>query len=161
MPRSVFVDASPLIFLARADLLDLLRRPDWDVSVPETVRAEILRRGAGDVTVRALGAAPWLLVPRSVDVPRGILDLDLGRGESEVLAAAVADPAALVVMDDRAGRRAARQFGLRVVGTLGLVLAAKSSGRIPSARKVLERLRGGGMHLSDRVVDRALREVGE
>jgi len=94
-------------------------------------------------------------------VPQAILDLDLGRGESEVLAAAVADPAALVVMDDRAGRRAARQLGLAVVGTLGLVLAAKSSGRIPSARSVIERLRGGGMHLSDRVVDRALHEVGE
>jgi uncharacterized protein len=161
MPRSVVVDASPLIFLASAGLLDLLRRPDWEVTVPSAVRSEILRRGAEDVTVKALAGATWVGAAELVDVPRVILDRDLGPGESETLAHGVARPGALLVMDDLGARRLAAQLGLTVVGTLGVVLAAKATGRIPSARAVLDQLRGNGMYLADRVLDRALREVGE
>jgi uncharacterized protein len=160
-PRSVVVDASPLIFLASADLLDLLHRSEWDVSVPSAVRAEILKGGAAYVTVLALATANWIRAADAVTVPKSVLDEDLGSGESEVPALGLSHGDSLVVIDDMRGRLAAGQLGLRVVGTLGLVLAAKSSGRVASARAVLDRLRRGCMYLSDRVVDRALREVGE
>ncbi|WP_216819154.1 DUF3368 domain-containing protein [Thiohalocapsa sp. ML1] len=41
------------------------------------------------------------------------------------------------------------------------MLAAKRAGRLPVARPVLERLRDNGMYLSDAVLQRALRFVGE
>ena len=47
------------------------------------------------------------------------------------------------------------------LAALGLVLAAKRAGRIASARLVLEHLRDVGMYLSDTVLDRVLRQVGE
>ena len=161
MPRSVVVDASPLIFLSSAGLIELLHRVDWDVLVPAAVRAEILRRGADDLTARALDSAPWLRAVGPVETPSDTLDLDLGPGESEVLAIALSYRDSLVVSDDRAARKAARDLGLRVAGTLAIVLAAKSAGRIASARSVVDRLRRDGMYLSDRVVERALREVDE
>jgi predicted nucleic acid-binding protein len=85
----------------------------------------------------------------------------LGPGESAVieLARSFADSAA--VIDDLAGRRCAEAFGLALRGTVGLVLAAKWAGRLPVARPVLERLRDNGMYLSDAVLQRALRFVGE
>ena len=46
-------------------------------------------------------------------------------------------------------------------GTVGLVLAVKLTGRLAAARPVLERLRDTGMYLSDAVLQRALRRVGE
>jgi predicted nucleic acid-binding protein len=52
-------------------------------------------------------------------------------------------------------------LGIPVHGTLGLVLLAKKRGRIEKARPVLDRLRSAGMYLSDRVLDEALKLVGE
>lgn len=46
-------------------------------------------------------------------------------------------------------------------GTVGLVLRARRSGLIASARDALERLRRGGMYLSDRLCAEMLKEVGE
>jgi predicted nucleic acid-binding protein len=125
MRRSVFVDASPLIFLAGSDLLELLDRPEWDVEIPAAVRAEIVRRGIGDATVRALATAGWIRSAEAVAVPDEISSEDLGPGESEALALAMSRPGSLLVIDDGAARRAADRLSVRVVGTLGLVLAAK------------------------------------
>ncbi|HEY2737838.1 MAG TPA: DUF3368 domain-containing protein [Thermoanaerobaculia bacterium] len=47
------------------------------------------------------------------------------------------------------------------MGTLGLVLRAKRTGEISAARPLVEKLRDAGMYLSDRVLEPALRLVGE
>lgn len=64
-------------------------------------------------------------------------------------------------MDDLLARRCAEALNIPVRGTLGLVLVAKQRGRIPSARAALMQLRTGGMYLSDRVMNEALKLVGE
>jgi len=60
-----------------------------------------------------------------------------------------------------AGRHCAEALGLPLRGTVGLVLAAKQAGQIVAARPVLERLRENGMYLSDAILNRSLRWVGE
>lgn len=77
-------------------------------------------------------------------------------GESAVIATALALQAKGVIIDDMAGRRCALASGLRVSGTLGLVLPAERDGRIGDARAVLTDLRSRGMWLSDAVIERAL-----
>ena len=59
------------------------------------------------------------------------------------------------------GRRCANSLGIPVRGTLGLILTAKRRHIIPQARPVLEQLRAAGMYLSDSVMNRALKTVGE
>ena len=66
-----------------------------------------------------------------------------------------------LLQDDLAGRRCAEALGLPLRGTVGLVLAAKQSGLIQAARPILEQLRDHGMYLSDAVLNRSLRWVGE
>jgi predicted nucleic acid-binding protein len=78
-----------------------------------------------------------------------------------VLAWAVAHPATEAILDDLAGRRCAQKLGIPVRGTLGLVLAAKQQGQIVAARPIIEKLRQTGMYLSDRVINEALKLVGE
>lgn len=155
------VDASPLIFLARANLLELLQLVAAEVVVPEPVATEIERRGPGDAAARALAGAPWLAVVDAPAVPPSIHSWDLGPGESSVLAWCVGHPGTEAVVDDLAGRRCAHALGIPVRGTLGLVLLGKQRGLLPAARPVLQSMRRSGMYLSDRVMERALGIVGE
>jgi predicted nucleic acid-binding protein len=161
VPEAAVADASPLIFLARAEHLDLLKLTGDHVVMPTAVAFEIRRRGEEDVTARALDVLPWLRTVDSPAVPPVIQAWDLGPGESAVLAWALTHRGCEAIVDDLAARRCAATLGIPVRGTLGLVLLAKQRNRIPLARPVVETLREAGMYLSDRVVDRALALVGE
>lgn len=161
MAESAVVNASPLIFLSRAGLLDLLQILSLEIIVPEIVAAEIQIRGKIDPTAQALASTPWLLVTQTPAVPAQVQAWGLGPGESSVLAWAHAHPGTEAIIDDLAGRRCAAAFNIPVRGTLGLVLIAKQRGRVPSARSLLEQLRQGGMYLSDHVMNEALARVGE
>jgi predicted nucleic acid-binding protein len=93
-------DASPLIFLARADRLDFLRLSSPEVVVPTPVAEEISRRGPADATARALNATPWLRVVDPPPTPPGVREWDLGPGESSVLAWCFAHSGAEAIIDD-------------------------------------------------------------
>jgi predicted nucleic acid-binding protein len=155
------VNASPLIFLARAGLLDLLRLSAETVMVPTSVTTEIHRRGPDDITAQALQNTAWVVAVEDPPIPQLIQAWDLGAGESTVLAWAYTHSGTEAIIDDLAGRRCAAALGIPVRGTLGLILTAKRRGRIPQARPALERLRQAGMYLSDRIMDQALALVGE
>lgn len=161
MSEAAVVDASPLIYLAHANLIDLLRLASPQILVPKTVSLEIRRRGAADPTVQALESTPWLReVGPGPDSPRVAL-WALGPGETSVLSWALAHPGCLAILDDLAGRRCAEALEIPLIGTLGLVLRAKRRGDLPAARPVVETLREAGMYLSDSVIARALALVGE
>lgn len=161
MAERAVVNASPLIFLSRAGLLDLLQLLSSEIIVPEIVASEIEIRGKSDPTAQAIANTAWFLVTPTPPVPTKIQAWGLGPGESSVLAWAYAHRDSEAIIDDLAGRRCAAAFNIPVRGTLGLALIAKQRGRIPSARRVLEQLRQGGMYLSDHLMDEALARVGE
>jgi predicted nucleic acid-binding protein len=161
VPGKRIVNASPLVFLAREDLLEMLPQGGFDVVVPEAVIDEIRAHGLADPTVVAIGRASWLATAPAISIPPEVAAWDLGPGESAVLAHAMAEPGAIVVIDDRDARRCARSLKIPLIGTLGLVLRAKKEGWIPEARPVVERLRESGMYLSDQVIKESLALVGE
>ncbi len=155
------VNASPLIFLSRAGLVDLLRTTAERVVVPEAVADEIRRRGPSDPTALVLDQERWLETVPVARIPVEIVAWDLGPGESAVLAWAQANPGAEAILDDLLGRKCSATLGIPMRGTLGLVLLARQRGIIPAARPVLDRLRTSGMYLGDAVLLEALKRVGE
>ena len=161
MPEHPAVNASPLIFLSRAGLLDMLKLEGEEIVIPKTVAEEIRRRGADDLTVQAIERTTWLTVIDAPSIPDTIRAWDLGEGEASVLAWGYANPGTVIIVDDLAARRCAATLGIPVRGTLGLILTAKKRGVIPEARPVLEKLRQSGMYLSDRILNQALALVEE
>jgi predicted nucleic acid-binding protein len=63
--ESEVVNASPLIFLSRAGLIDLLQLISAEVIVPESVATEIEVRGKRDSTAQALANTSWLVVTQT------------------------------------------------------------------------------------------------
>jgi predicted nucleic acid-binding protein len=69
---------------------------------------------------------------------------------------------ATAVMDDGRARAAARVLGVKVIGTLGVILNARRTQRIDSAAIVLRALRDTGMRPDDATIATPLaRSVGE
>lgn len=155
------VNASPLIFLSRAGLLNFLQLAGSELIVPAAVATEVQQRGPADVTVQAISQTSWLAVVQTPVVPPLVQAWGLGKGESAVLSWAASYPGTEVILDDLAARRCAAALGIPVRGTLGLVLTAKQRGLIPAARPILLQLRQAGMFLSDRVMNQALALTGE
>jgi hypothetical protein len=69
---SAAVNASPLIFLARADLLTFLQLAATQILVPRPVADEIEREGHRDPAAMALAATPWLRIVEPPPVPNVI-----------------------------------------------------------------------------------------
>jgi predicted nucleic acid-binding protein len=155
------VNASPLIFLASAGLAEVAQLAGTPVQIPRAVVEEIERFGPTDAAAVAVKQLDWLVVVDSGPAPAIIERWDLGAGETSVLTWAYAHPGTTAVLDDLAARRCANSLGIPIRGTLGLILTAKRRGVIPQARPVLEQLRAAGMYLSDSVMNRALKTVGE
>lgn len=155
------INASPLILLTKAGLLDLLQSVSQEVVVPAAVAIEIQQYGVKDVTAQAIALTDWLIVVETPPVSELIQSWDLGPGESAVLTWGDVHPNTEVIVDDLAARRCAVALGIPVRGTLGLVLTAKQRGTIGAARPILEQMRDSGMYLSERVMNQALALVGE
>ncbi|MGB0564173.1 MAG: DUF3368 domain-containing protein [Spirulinaceae cyanobacterium] len=155
------VNASPLIYLSKAGLSELLQLLSPRIRVPQAVATEIQQRGTLDVTARLIDTTDWLEVVETPEIPAIIQAWDLGQGESAVLAWAYLHQGGEAIVDDLAAWRCAAALEIPVRGTLGLVLVAKQRGEIGEARSVLMQLRQVGMYLSDGVLNRALALVGE
>ena len=161
MAEPAIVDTSPLFILSRTGELRLLQLAAERVVLPAAVHHEIAAYGPDDPTVRAITATPWLEVVPSPPVPQHVQAFDLGAGESEVIAWALAHPGCEAMIDDLDARRHAASLGIAVVGSIGLVLRAKQRGVLTRVRPVLEALRRSGLYLSEPVLDQVLASVGE
>jgi predicted nucleic acid-binding protein len=161
LPSAPVADTSPLIHLGRADRLQLVRAVARTLLVPRAVVRELEAKGEGDPAVQALRTIPWLRVVDTADPPPEVRLWDLGGGEAAVLSWAHTHPGTVAILDDREARRCAHAVGIPVIGTLGIILQAKSAGLIVAARPEVERLVDHGMYLSRAVIDKALALVEE
>lgn len=84
--------------------------------------------------ISELGASfDWLIGKEVANIPlMQALRTQLDVGESAAIALAKELGDVLVILDDKKARRVGRQMGLRVVGTVGVLLRAKHSGAIPA-----------------------------
>ena len=155
-PRLVVVNTTPIIALSLVGELGLLRSLYDEVVVPSAVEAEVLAGGRDGIGSSELIEASWLRVVSLQDARRADLLADLDRGEAEVLALAQELNADLVIIDERLARLHAKRLGLTLTGTLGVLLRAKHLGHVKAVALLINRLRQGGIHLSDLVVTEVL-----
>jgi predicted nucleic acid-binding protein len=150
----VISDTSPLNYLVLIGESDVLPALFGRVLVPNGVMLELQHERTPEV-VRAFASCPppWLEVRAAksrMDQPR------LGPGESEAIALASELKADALLVDDRDARRAAKQAGLFVTGTLGVLEAAAAAG-LTQLRPSLDRLARTSFRMSPQQVEAALR----
>jgi len=158
----VISDTSPVRALAHLGRLDWLRALFGEVLVPPAVTAEL---ASPPGTLKPVDVSQWsFLLIRSPSDLRRVLELRsvLDAGESEAIALAEELHAELILVDELAGREVARQCGLTILGTLGILVRAKQARLCPSVAPLLERLQKElNFFISSDVRDAILRQAGE
>jgi len=69
--------------------------------------------------------------------------------------------AALLIVDEQPARRLATALGLRVVGTVGLLMAGKDRGFLAKVRPELDRLLAVRFFMDQDLYDRVTAQAGE
>lgn len=160
---TVVSNTSPLIALAEIGQLALLQQLYGKVTVPGAVFDEIVIAGAGAPGATDVESAIWINTIRLEDTPLlRALRMELDAGEAEAIACAVQARADWLLIDERRGRSAAERLGLRVIGTLGVLIAAKRAGYLAEVKTPLNALRNqAGLWMSDELMRRALAAAEE
>lgn len=159
MPE-VFANTTPLQYLHRLGRLEWLREFYGRVLVPGAVAAELDRGRQLGSRVPDVRAVPWIEIRMAPATP-GIFPSDVHRGEAEMLTLARASADALVIVDDGPARRHARELGLRVTGTLGVILRAKREQFIPAVAPLLQQLQAERFRIAPHTLASVLQLAGE
>ena len=149
MSRLVVADAGPLIALARTGHLGLLRELFEIVLVPQAVLDELhisSNRAGARRLAEAVEKEQWIQV-RTVQARAHALELTLGKGETEAILLAI-ETNAILLMDDKRGRAAARLQSIDVIGTGRVLVTAKRGGLLESVTSGLDDLAGAGYRMS-------------
>ena len=86
----------------------------------------------------------------------------LHAGEVEVMILAQENPPAdLVILDDNAAKKTAKYLGLKVTGTLGILVKAKKQKLLAEVKPVLDKMICEGFYISNTLYDLVLQEAGE
>ena len=136
----VVSDTSPLNYLILIELSHILPPLFERVVIPRAVRRELESAEAPDQIKQFLATEPeWLETREALEIEPKLQRLD--PGEREAIAIALAISADLVLLDERKGRKAAREHGLAVSGTLRVLDLAAKRGLVslPDAIKRLQR----------------------
>lgn len=154
-------DSTPLIALARIGELELVSSVFSKLVIPEAVAKEVAQARADAPGAQEVAEAGW--IEKAIADPLLVRPLLLlvDQGEAEAIALAQSAPGSLLLTDDRKARRVAGQLGVRVQGTLGLLVRARRSGLIPAVRPLVTRLQATNYRIADRIVEDVLRRLGE
>ena len=155
----VFSNTTPLIALAGIKQLDLLRAIFGRVYIVREVVDECM--AGGKILVPNLAELPWVEIVESMtpEVPGVLLELD--KGEKHTIDMARKMAADLVVIDERIGRSLAEYVGLKVTGTLGVLLKARQLGLISSFSAAVTAMQTNGIHYHPVLVEKLVKAAKE
>ena len=151
MPKIV-VNSTPLIILCNIGKLSILKDLYGEILIPEAVYNEVTVKS--DTACLALKEDnSWIkIIKIQQNEKLKIYRARLHSGEVEVMILAQKEPIAdLVIIDDNAAKTTAKFLGLKVTGTLGVLLKAKKSGLIEEIKPLIETMKKQGFYISDKI----------
>jgi hypothetical protein len=103
----------------------------------------------------------WVRIHRPVSAAALPLVRDLGPGETEVLMLGLESRESILVLDDALARRVAVGLGLRLTGTLGILLSAKRAGLMSAVTPAIDHLQALRFHVAPQTRAAVLTLAGE
>jgi len=154
MNGKIVCNASPLIFLSKLNRLDLLNDLFSDVYVPLHAWDEATHK-PDDISkelnmMKSSGNLSVFTVKNTAAVSAMIGRLHTG--EIEVIVGAGELGISTVILDDGYARSKAKQVGLVVTGTLGILIVAKQKGVMSDIDKEIDNLIKTGFRINESII---------
>ncbi len=160
--KDIITNTGPLIALASIDRLDILRNLFKTVTVPEAVHFELLEGGISRAGINSYQQATWILVQPLMKPLDPLLDKMLDTGEASVIQLACENQVERVLIDERKGRRIAREiYQLRVAGTARILVDAKRNNFLDNVQSTIIQMKNNGYYIHETIVSYILKEAGE
>jgi len=151
MHSTIISDTSCLIVLSNIDELELLQKLYGQVITTIEVATEY-----GQIL------PDWIYIKAPADAYRQkILEMQIDKGEASAIALALEITDSTIIPDDHKARRIAEQPGMKITGTIGVLIRAKLNSKINSVKPLLDKIRKTDFRLTDEIVNQALIEAGE
>lgn len=160
----IISDTTPIISLLKAEQLDLLEKLFHEVIIPKAVYNELISNVKFRNEAQIIKNCSYIFVEevidtKSVNIFRRVTGLDAG--ESEAIVMADEKKADLLLMDERKGRMVAKQMGLTITGTVGILLQSFDEGLLNAdeIRESINKLKECGIRISDSLYDLILEHI--
>jgi predicted nucleic acid-binding protein len=162
MPKTVIVNSTPIIALSSIDSLHLLKEIYGTIIIPNAVKMEIEAKKKSKAQTQIEAFSEWIQIGtiKNTDQKR-IFRTQLHDGEVEVIILGQELDADLLVIDDYVAREYAKYLGFNIVGTVGILLLAKTMGLIHQIKPLVDRMVANNIYVSDRLYSEIMQLAGE
>ena len=149
--NAVISDTSCFIILSKIDELSLLTKVFNHIVTTTEVANEFGKT-----------LPEWVSIEAPTDkYTQQILENQIDKGESSAIALALEKPGCTIILDDLKARKIADKLGLKVTGTIGVIITAKKKGAIQSIKPFLQKIQKTDFRISKNLEQEALIEAGE
>ncbi|ODS35952.1 MAG: hypothetical protein A7316_05275 [Candidatus Altiarchaeales archaeon WOR_SM1_86-2] len=154
-------NSTPLIALSRINRLGLLKEYFTGIYIPREVYREVVEYGGDLAGAKEVKDAGWIKIGKTKDnLGVEILMRSVDRGEAEAIILGKENNADLLLIDDKEGREIAEGLGVKISGTLGVLLLAAKDNKI-NLKDSLDNLIASGFRLSKEEYDKLVRGAAE
>lgn len=161
----VISDTTPVISLMKADRLKLLRKLFDVVCVPDAVYRELTENERYPDEARKIRECGFIRVEKvenkkSVAILRKVAGLDAG--ESEAIILADEKQSDVLLMDEHRGRQVAREMGIAITGTIGILTQAFDEGMLTreDVEGCIDRLKESNIRISEKLYQKLREHMG-
>ena len=162
----IVADTTPLISLMKCDSLDVLQDLFGEVQIPEAVYTELTSNPKFVEEAEVIAKSSFIHKVniedrKSVSLFKRATGLDLGESEAIVLSDNI--HADFLLMDEVKGRKIALQMGIRIMGTMGILLLAYNSGILGAEdiKEAVDLLRNTNRHISEKLFEQLMNKIDQ
>ncbi|MCD7717329.1 MAG: DUF3368 domain-containing protein [Lachnospiraceae bacterium] len=152
----IISDTTPIISLLKIKHLDLLQKLFGEIWIPNAVYEELISNKKFSNEARQIMEVEYIEKvqvgdSKSVRLLQRATGLDAG--ESEAIILSDEKKADILLMDEAKGRLVAKQMGLTIMGTVGILMTAYEEQLLTSLEieQCIEALRENGRHISEKL----------
>ncbi|MDR0866747.1 MAG: DUF3368 domain-containing protein [Candidatus Symbiothrix sp.] len=156
----IICDSSPIVALAILDQLDLLDQLFKEVVIPQHVFDELAVKGKLEAARITVWAQDKIKEAQDKHLMQSF-NMILDAGESEAISLYWEKEADFLLIDEKRGRKIALYNGIKVIGTLGILLLSKQKRLLASIKPLLDLLQQSNIRISDKLYKQALLLAGE
>ena len=158
---TIISDTTPIISLIKINRLDLLEKLFGEILIPEAVFRELTTNVLFASEAEIVKSSKFLKVSpiqnkKSLEILQAASGLDDGESEAIILADELKSE--VLIIDERRGRKVAKNLGISITGTIGILIQAQNEKMISAdeMKKCLDFLKHSNIKLSDSLIQEAL-----